>query len=135
MACRKLTVVDVLNRSSYSQIDELGEPSTETRQRITLQNKAHTLRVMMYIFPRQFKLHNVFTSQVDFKETSQRLKDYTLREEEILEKFGQLTKSTTRVQMPKRLRGTATELVERMQILHQRCSYSKLFQHHCPVSL
>ncbi|KAK6954528.1 hypothetical protein Daesc_004495 [Daldinia eschscholtzii] len=78
---------------------------------MTLQNEAHTLRVMMYIFPRQFGLHNVFTSKVNFKETAQRLKDYTLREEEIFEKFGRLNESTNRIKIPKRLRGTATELL------------------------
>lgn len=89
----------------------------------------------MYIFPRQFGLHNAFTSKVNFKETAQRLKDYTLREEEIFETFGRLNDSDTRVRMPKRLRGTATELVRKLQISHQRCSYSQLLQHHCPVSL
>ncbi|KAF5623318.1 telomerase reverse transcriptase [Fusarium sp. NRRL 52700] len=42
-----------------------------------------TIKVMMYIFPRQFGLHNVFTSQVDPTITSQKFQDYTLREEEI----------------------------------------------------
>ncbi|KAI1385023.1 uncharacterized protein F4822DRAFT_380756 [Hypoxylon trugodes] len=87
----------------------------------------------MYIFPRQFRLHNVFTSEVNFKETSQRLKDYTLREEEIFEKFGRLNEPTTRIRTPKRLRGTAIELVRKLQILHQRCSYSKLLQYYCPL--
>ncbi|OTB18263.1 hypothetical protein K445DRAFT_245460 [Daldinia sp. EC12] len=103
--------IHVLNRSVYSCLDEVAKHSTETKQRMTLQNEAHTLRVMMYIFPRQFGLHNVFTSKVNFKETAQRLKDYTLREEEIFEKFGRLNESTNRIKIPKRLRGTATELI------------------------
>ncbi|KAI8960938.1 hypothetical protein F5Y11DRAFT_248676 [Daldinia sp. FL1419] len=126
--------IHVLNRSLYNHPDKVREQSAEARLRMTLQNEAHTLRVMMYIFPRQFGLHNVFTSKINFKETSQRLKDYTLREEEIFEKFGRLNEPTTRVKIPKRLRGTATELVRKTQILHQRCSYSKLLQHHCPVT-
>ncbi|KAI0841960.1 hypothetical protein F5Y06DRAFT_164723 [Hypoxylon sp. FL0890] len=124
--------IHVLNRSPYNQLDEEEEQQAESRRRIALHNEAHTLRVMMYIFPRQFGLHNVFTSKVNFKETSQRLKDYTLREEEIFQKFGRLNEPTTRVQTPKRLRGTATELVRKLQILHQRCSYSRLLQYHCP---
>lgn len=89
---------------------------------------------MMYMFPRQFSLHNVFTSKVDFKETSQRLKDYTLREEEITARFGQPNDPSFRVHVPKRLRGKATQLIEKLQILHQRCSYSELLHHICPVS-
>ncbi|KAI9674434.1 MAG: hypothetical protein M1817_001772 [Caeruleum heppii] len=46
-------------------------------------NSAHTLSLLKYIFPRQFGLHNVFTSAVDSRETIQSSKDYTLREEEI----------------------------------------------------
>ncbi|KAI2468812.1 hypothetical protein F4781DRAFT_251638 [Annulohypoxylon bovei var. microspora] len=126
--------IHVLNRSPYSQLGEEEEQPAESRQKVGLQNEAHTLRVMMYIFPRQFGLHNAFTSKVDFKETAQRIKDYTLREEEILEKFGRLNdESTTRVKTPKRLRGMVAELIRKLQVLHQRCSYSKLIQHHCPL--
>ena len=97
-------------------------------------NWTNTLRVMMYMFPRQFGLHNVFTSKVDFKETSQRLKDYTLREEEIAAKFSQSQTPGLRAHVPKRLRGKGSELVRKLQVLHQRCSYSKLLHHICPVS-
>ncbi|KAI1459102.1 hypothetical protein F4805DRAFT_101660 [Annulohypoxylon moriforme] len=127
--------IHVLNRSPYNSLGEEGEQPDEGRRKLSLQNEAHTLRVMLYIFPRQFGLHNAFTSKVDFKETSQRLKDYTLREEEILQKFGRLNDSAAQVKIPKRLRGLASELIQKLQILHQRCSYSKLVQHHCPVSL
>lgn len=90
----------------------------------------------MYIFPRQFGLHNAFNSKVDFSETSQRLKDYTLREEEIQVKFGELAGDEIRRKKanPKRLRGKARALVRKLQILHSRCSYSKLLQHYCPVN-
>ncbi|XXG94534.1 hypothetical protein Hte_000791 [Hypoxylon texense] len=125
--------IHVLNRSPYNHLNEEDETSAESKRRKTSQNETHTLRVLMYIFPRQFSLQNVFTSKINFKETSQRLKDYTLREEEIVEKFGRLNEPNSRVQTPKRLRGTATELVQKLQILHQRCSYSKLLQHHCPL--
>ena len=130
-----MMMIDVLNRSPYCQLGEVEGQLDENKPKISLQNEAHTLRVMMYMFPRQFGLHNAFTSKVNFKETSQRLKDYTLREEEILQKFGRLNEPTTRVKTPKRLRGMVSELVQRLLVLHQRCSYSKLIQQHCPVSL
>ena len=90
---------------------------------------------MMYLFPRQFGLHNVFTSKVDFTETAQKLNDYTLREQEIQAKFGQLGGDNSRVptRLPPRLRGEAQDLTRKMQIQHSRCSYSQLLQHYCPV--
>ncbi|KAI0600248.1 hypothetical protein F4775DRAFT_77264 [Biscogniauxia sp. FL1348] len=124
--------IHVLNRSPYHSPDNDQRGSTEEQNRKP-QNDVHTLRVMMYMFPRQFGLHNVFTSKVNLKETSHRLKDYTLREEEIVKKFGRLGDPNVRVRTPKRLRGRANELVRKLQILHQRCSYSELLQHYCPT--
>jgi len=125
--------VDVLNRSPILKVDEDEDMPVELKRRHIKQNDAHTLRVMMYMFPRQLGLHNVFTSKVDLKETSQRLKDYTLREEEILEKFGRLGDDEVHVKIPKRLRGRVKDLVRKFQVLHQRCSYSKLLRYYCPV--
>lgn len=105
------------------------------RTRMIQQNEKNTLKVMMYIFPRQFGLHNVFTSKVNTKETSQRLKDYTLREEEIFEKFGRLGDDDVQVKIPKRLRGLGRDLVHKLQAFHRRCSYAQLLQHYCPVRL
>ena len=99
---------------------------------------------MKYIFPRQFGLHNVFTSQVDTKETAQPFKDYTLREQEIaasirqlIRKRGSENSSTACVKhrVPKRLRGQALDLVKRFQQLHSRCSYHELLKHHCPQNV
>lgn len=91
---------------------------------------------MMYIFPRQFGLHNAFTSHVDPIKTAQKFQDYTLREDEIFTKFrkgraegGQRLDA----RIPKRLRGQTEHLVQRLQTLHARCSYAKLLEHHCPV--
>ncbi|KXJ95533.1 hypothetical protein Micbo1qcDRAFT_157511, partial [Microdochium bolleyi] len=100
---------------------------------VTAQNTTNTGRVLMYMFPRQFGLHNVFTSKVDFRETSQRFKDYTLREEEIALKFGQHNVSKRKLHIPKRLRGRAVELVQQLQKQHHRCSYSKLMEYYCPL--
>lgn len=89
----------------------------------------HTKHVLQYMFPRQFGLHNVFTSTVDPAETSQPLKDYAFREMEIEEKSkGRPTK------MPHRLRGTAIDMVRKMQRNHRNCSYSQLLRCYCPVT-
>ncbi|RGP65641.1 telomerase reverse transcriptase [Fusarium longipes] len=92
------------------------------------------IKVMMYMFPRQFGLHNVFTSQVDPTKTSQRFQDYTLREEEIAPAFQAKPGDTApRIpKIPKRLRGDTEKLVKRLQILHRRCSYAELLRHYCP---
>lgn len=95
---------------------------------------------MMYIFPKQFGLHNVFTSKVDFKTSAQKFQDYTLREEEIAaltrRHAAKENQSTARPhKLPKRLRGAARDLTERLQVLHARCSYIELLRHYCPSAL
>jgi telomerase reverse transcriptase len=85
---------------------------------------------MLYIFPRQFGMHNVFTAEVDSKETVQPFTDYTLREDEIHAQFS----SEVSVKVPKRLRGKALELVKKLQIQHSRCPYKILLEYYCSVS-
>lgn len=93
---------------------------------------------MKYIFPRQFGLHNVFTSSVDVRETVQPFKDYTLREQEIGLRQRQIHLRNPRLagspqaHLPKRLRGQAVALVKKLQKLHSRCSYAELLKHYCP---
>ena len=82
----------------------------------------------MYMFPRLFGLHNVFDSSTDTQKTVQKLQDYTLREDEISTKFG----ANMPIKMPKRLRGEPRRLVQRLQVLHGRCSYAQLLRHYCP---
>jgi telomerase reverse transcriptase len=102
-------------------------------------NLNHTIHVMKYIFPRQFGLHNVFTSAVDLRETVQPLKDYTLREQEIarqqrLPHFkGPGAAGSLHAHLPKRLRGHPVALVQKLQKLHSRCSYAELLRHYCPL--
>ncbi|KAI9728984.1 MAG: hypothetical protein M1828_000069 [Chrysothrix sp. TS-e1954] len=104
-------------------------------------DERHTTRIMQYAFPRQFGLHNVFTSIVDPKETSQPFKDYTLREQEIAEqelaagaRSGHADSSRQRcVAVPKRLRGRCFLLVARLQKRHSRCSYTEMLRHYCPL--
>jgi len=99
-------------------------------------HQAHTIHIMKYIFPRQFGLHNVFTSRTDSRETTQPFKDYTLREEEIEQKdHTRHISGLSTVHLPKRLRGVCFTLMQRLQRLHHRCSYSQLLAHHCPSSV
>ena len=95
---------------------------------------------MKYIFPRQFGLHNVFTSIVDPKETTQLFKDYTLREQEIFQverqtllkiKSDKVNPKAVKQHLPQRLRGSAFNLVRKLQRLHSQCSYQELFKHYC----
>ncbi|CZR51337.1 related to telomerase reverse transcriptase [Phialocephala subalpina] len=89
------------------------------------QNTPHersTLQVMMYMFPRQYGLHNVFTCDVDPWQTMQPFKDYTLRDDEIISRFP----GDPMPKIPKRLRGRTVELVRKLQISHRRCPYKIL---------
>lgn len=94
---------------------------------------------MRYIFPRQFSLHNVFTSRVDARETVQPMKDYTLREQEIVQQQKSLKRKAPSARdadqhLPKRLRGEVMDLVRNLQRRNAQCSYGKLLQHYCPVN-
>ena len=103
-----------------------------------------TLHIMKYIFPRQFGLHNVFTSSADPRETIQPFKDCTLREQEISQagrrassckerKSPQAMDGASRI--PKRLRGIPMALVKKLQVLHARCSYDQMLRYHCPITV
>ena len=99
-----------------------------------------TVLLMKYVFPRQFGLHNAFTSRVDPQETAQPFKDYTLREQEIIQRERRLRMRWPAVQnlethLPKRLRGKPSRLIQNLQRRNSRCSYSKLLEHYCPKVL
>lgn len=102
------------------------------------------MQILHYIFPRQFGLHNVFTSKVDRRETAMPFKDYTLRETEIHQSMSRALngkiknpQDVTRwkVHVPKRLRNGTVDLVNKMRVLHDRCSYTELLRHYCPVNV
>ncbi|KFZ12762.1 hypothetical protein V501_04058 [Pseudogymnoascus sp. VKM F-4519 (FW-2642)] len=82
-------------------------------------------------FERQFGLHNVFDSVVDFRETVHPFKDYTLREDEI-RRLPPNHKGASSTRIPRRLRGPLVSLVRKLQILHERCPYGQLVAHYCP---
>lgn len=99
---------------------------------------------MRYIFPRQFGLHNVFTSKVNPRETAMPFKDYTLREKDIhsnmCRDLGNKATDAQEIakwkqQIPKRLRGDTVHLVERLRIRNQRCSYTEMLRHYCPIEV
>lgn len=87
---------------------------------------------MKYIFPRQFRLHNVFNSTVDPNETVQPFRDYTLREHEIAQSKRCAGPQSSEQHVPKRLRGATFDLVRKLQKNHSRCSYHQLLKHYCP---
>jgi telomerase reverse transcriptase len=130
------TIVSILEPylEIANQIDLLNRRPLETKPSDgnDLQENAHnrsTVEVMMYIFPRQFGLHNVFTEEVDQKQTMQPFQDYTLRNDDIDMKFGH----DKMPKIPRRLRGKAIQLARQLQINHRRCPYKILLDHYCPV--
>lgn len=99
---------------------------------------AETIHVMKYIFPRQFGLHNAFTSSVDRQDTSQPFKDYTTREQEIARDRIKRQRRTVQPipfadKIPRRLRGPCLRLVVRLRKRHSRCSFRALLNYFCPL--
>jgi hypothetical protein len=71
-------------------------------------------------------------------------KDYTLREQEIHNRMcRELGDKATSAQgadkwkshIPRRLRGAAVALVQKLRTLNQRCSYIELLRHYCLVEV
>ncbi|KAF9883083.1 hypothetical protein FE257_004117 [Aspergillus nanangensis] len=106
-----------------------GLASRHVLNRYTSESLSQTVHVMKYIFPKQFRLHNVFTSVPNNRETSLPFNDYFTREEEIIN----LEKLRGPSKIPKRLRGKVTELVQQLQNRHKHCSYTQLLKYYCPV--
>lgn len=84
--------------------------------------------IMQYIFPRQFKLHNAFTSVVDRRETTQPFKDYTFRDE-----VATSSSRPRKSHIPRRLSGKVLNLVRKLRHNHHNCSFDQLMSHYCPV--
>jgi len=120
---------DALNRYPYRLSLQSEDPVKDQMM--------STVIVMKYVFPRQFGLHNVFTSKVDRQETVHPFKDYTLREDEINSTPGIPGSSNAedKTKVPKRLRGKTVELTEKLRKLHDRCPYYELLRHYCPKSV
>jgi len=90
------------------------------------EQSAHILK---YMFPRQFGLHNVFTSVNDLTGSARQFKDYTFREQEI-----NCQHKHSPAWIPRRLRGQLVHLVSRVHKNHQHCSYTQLLRYYCPVN-
>jgi len=115
-----------LNRNKSIQF---GLKHMHILNRLTdLHDPSQDITLLRYVFPRQFKMHNVFTSPTDRKETVQAFKDYTFREDELRN----LSVKEKRF-LPRRLRGPVLQLIRKLRRAHGRCSYSQLLAHHCPV--
>ncbi|RFU75293.1 telomerase reverse transcriptase [Trichoderma arundinaceum] len=129
--------IHALNRHPYVRGYTGADSESQESIKIQQQNAAHTIKLMMHVFPRQFGLHNVFTSAIDTNQTAQKFHDYTHREDEINKKMGaaQGSAEKTLPNIPKRLKGATRDLVRRLQILHARCSYFELLRHYCPTFL
>lgn len=102
-----------------------------------IENAAETIHVMKYIFPRQFGLHNVFTSLADLRDTSQPFMDYTSREQEIARsrarrKYRPGKPPLPEDKIPRRLRGLPFDMVKRLRKRQTRCSYKELLDNYCP---
>ncbi|KWU42353.1 hypothetical protein RHOSPDRAFT_21378, partial [Rhodotorula sp. JG-1b] len=80
-----------------------------------------------YIFPRQFGLHNAFTSP-KARVSVDVLPDYTDRELEIkVRRLGSLIDTKT----PPRLR-PVLPILQRLGLLSSRCNFRKLLDKRCP---
>ncbi|KAJ5247280.1 Telomere reverse transcriptase [Penicillium chermesinum] len=93
----------------------------------SLDSRAQTIHVMMYMFPRQFGLRNAFSSTEDHNARTDYFKSQAFREDDIFREGRSL-------KVPKRLRGTAMELVHSLRIRHSRCSYAEILRYYCPTS-
>lgn len=88
----------------------------------------------MHIFPREFGLHNVFTISTERGEPASRWNSTLLRQEkEIAARLSMPNdRENNKVSVPKRLRGDALSLIEKMQKRHNKCAYFPLLEHYCP---
>ncbi|KAL5463064.1 hypothetical protein PMIN06_001306 [Paraphaeosphaeria minitans] len=107
-----------------------------------LDDHQQAVHILRHVFPRQYGLHNVFTSVVDKRETTMAFKDYTLREKEIHQAMCREIPDIKRTNefvlrwkrsVPRRLRGQAMVLINKLRKLNKRCSYVELLRHYCHV--
>ncbi|RDA84438.1 hypothetical protein CP532_2149 [Ophiocordyceps camponoti-leonardi (nom. inval.)] len=98
-------------------------------------NELNTRKLMMHLFPRQFGLCNVFTPKASPAGRDQGPVDYATREAELapLLRRDEATDRFLLPKVPKRLRGVVSRLVQQLQVLHARCSYTQTLEHYCPT--
>ena len=96
---------------------------------------SHTAQIMECLFPRQFGLHNVFTTKVNARQTAHAFNDYTMREAGIRSKTTDsvIPAQPAAIKIPRRLRGTVITLIRKLQRNHRRCAYTQLLRHYCGI--
>lgn len=114
---------DVRFGMKHNHILNRYQKSTSTKQ---------TIHVMKHVFPRQFGLRNVFTSDLESKTGNQVFNDYTLRKVEMpahaKKPAGALGAGAKADKVPPRLRGAAHRLVRKLQRNHKNCPYAQLLR-------
>lgn len=85
----------------------------------------HDIVLLKYLFPRQFRLHNVFDDRHRVGNSKQATKDYTYRETEI--------RLSSRKSIPRRLRGQIVKMVQRIRRNHSTTQYAQLLAHYCHI--
>ncbi|KAJ6121653.1 Telomere reverse transcriptase [Penicillium capsulatum] len=113
----------------------------------SLDSATENVHVMKYIFPRQFGLQNVFSESCDagFQFQSEKAHDEEIRKIANLErekrarlaqakgiKWSEKECSKIDLKLPKRLRGQALELTQKLRTNHSRCAYATLLEYYCP---
>lgn len=101
--------------------------------------------MMKHIFPRQFGLKNVFSEALDggdnqFRSDKSREEEIATRRNTVrlrrLQNKGDRWREDdglkADLKLPKRLRGQALELTQRLRTNHSQCAYAKLLQYYCP---
>ena len=109
-----------------------------------LESKAQTVHVMKYIFPRQFYLQNVYTSDdthpYDFKSSMFREKEIAQLEEQRQprrpenESADADADADASIKVPKRLRGI-TELIWKLRNRNAHCCYGELLGYYCATEV
>ncbi|CAK7270640.1 Telomerase reverse transcriptase [Sporothrix epigloea] len=121
-------------RHPLNKPTHLATESTAKNTALESPHRASAASLAMYIFPREFGLCDASTASAEKADSLSRYKsNLTLRESEIAAKLslpdGQ---EKTKLSIPKRLRGDAMALIEKMQKRHSRCAYLPLLDHYCP---
>lgn len=98
------------------------------RRRSNTKDEQDTIHFMKHVFPRQFGLHNVFTSSVDKKTTTQPFYDYLYREDEI-----NAQQRHPGTWLPRRLRGPVLQLAQSIRRRHAKCAYVQKLRHYCSL--
>ncbi|KAG4305064.1 hypothetical protein PORY_001234 [Pneumocystis oryctolagi] len=89
-------------------------------------NLFHSIYLLVHIFPKQFHLHNVFSSFTDRKNNAQFLKDCTVKI------CGLSHDRKRKISIPKRLR-KFLKIIPSFQRRYKLCFYKVMLDYYCPV--